>query len=144
MTFYKRGLQLGLLVLLLLTAGQRTVRAQDPDIDAVLTEVRGAISRGDLPVLLDHAADRVEIALFGESKRYSKAQARYVLQDFFNTYRPRRFVFRDHSQTDRGWFAEGEFWYGRADRPLRLYVLLRLRDHRWELREIIIEERTRR
>ncbi|GIV62170.1 DUF4783 domain-containing protein [Rhodocaloribacter litoris] len=116
---------------------------------AVLGQERGtgaiqaieeAFSRGDVETLLHRAAPQVEIAVFEPSRLYSRGQARYVLRTFFRAYPPRRFVLRDYFETHSGWFAEGDFWHVRGEEPLRIYLRLRQRAGRWELREILVEE----
>lgn len=108
-----------------------------------MTELQAAFAEGDAPALLRHAATHVEIALFGASKLYSQGQALYVMQDFFGKHPPDKFVFRDYAHTKGGSFAEGDYWSRRSERPLRVYVRLRVQGDDWEVREVLIEERRR-
>jgi hypothetical protein len=127
--------------LLLALSGPPRVRAQEPD-EAVLKSLEAAFAGGDVEALLKRSATRLEVAIFGESRLYSRSQARYVLRDFFEERKPERFAFSASSKTNGGWFAEGEYWYSRAERPLRVYMRLRQNGTAWELREVLIAERS--
>jgi hypothetical protein len=83
----------------------------------------------------------VEIGLVGESKLYSRAQALFVLESFRTSFPPERFVVRDESVAERGWFLEGFYWSGATRSPLRVYLRLRVNDGQWEIREVLIERR---
>lgn len=110
----------------------------------VLQEVERAFGQGDSRVLSDASADRVEITLFGSTTLFSRGQAAFVLNDFFQQYPPRRCDFKEATRTDGSWFAAGQYWYGTTDTPLQVYVGLRERGAAWELREIRIEEQVQR
>lgn len=110
-------------------------RAED-----VLAQVERAFGHGDSQLLADVSADRVEITLFGTSTLFSRGQALYVLNDFFQQYPPRRCSFREATRTDGSWFAAGRYWYGTSDTPLRVYVGLRDQGTAWEMREIRIDK----
>lgn len=129
-----------LLVLVLLLAVVPPARAQAED-EAPLAQIQAAFAAGDAQALLQHGAMRVEVALFGAGKLYSRAQAQVVMQDFFVQHPPTRFAFREHTRTDHGFFARGEYGSARVDPPLLVYVRLRVQEDRWELREILIESR---
>lgn len=137
------GLAGGILcALLLLAVRPGPAAAQQSGADA-LAELQEAFARGDVRGLLAHAADRVDITIFGASAIYSRAQAQYVMEDFFRQQPPERFNWQDPSQRDGNWFAAGLYWYRRADHPLRIYVRLRQTADQWELREIRIDRRMR-
>ena len=116
--------------------------AQERGTD-LLARLEAAIGRGSAHDLLDHAADRVEIALFGVSSLYSRAQAVYVMQDFFRQYPPVRFVLQEPSRSDGNWFAGGSYAYAPAGRDLQVFVRIRKKDGGWELREVRVEQRSR-
>ncbi len=127
-------------VLLLLLMGSVPTVAYAQDNGAALLERIGvAMEAGDVSRLLGQTADRVEISLFGERRRYSRAQALYVMQDFFKGYAPERFTYDERSQSGQGWFAEGRLHYRRSEQPLRVYIRLQQRGGRWELRELMVE-----
>lgn len=100
-----------------------------------------AFEQGNMKALIDRAAPQVEIGLFGESKLYSRAQALFVLESFRTSFPPERFVVRDESVAERGWFLEGFYWSGATRSPLRVYLRLRVNDGQWEIREVLIERR---
>ena len=56
-----------------------------------LDRVAVAFERGDVQMLLDDEASRVEVGIYEESQLYSRAQARFVLQAFFDKHPPERF-----------------------------------------------------
>lgn len=111
--------------------------------ETVLQEIGRAFGQGDARILLNRAADRLEISLFNESTLYSRAQALYVMQAFFRQYPPVRFVYQEHQGASDSWFAAAVYWCDPAERPLRVYVRLRERDSTWELREIRVDEQRR-
>ena len=109
-----------------------------------LEHVERTFSVGDAETLLSAASERVEIALFGSSTLYSRAQALYVMQHFFQDYPPVQFSLQHTSAEDGNWFATGRYYHARSDYPLRVYVRLRAQEEeQWEVREIRIEERLR-
>jgi hypothetical protein len=109
-------------------------------VSGIVLKLEDALERGDVEALLDHASKRIGITIFDANRYYSQGQARYVLKTFFERYPPSRFVLRDYYKTRNGWFAEGDYWYRRGKRPLRIYLRLRWWQDRWELRELLIEK----
>jgi len=87
------------------------------------------------------AAERVELALPGRTKLYSRAQATYVLEDFFRQHPPERFTLGRTSKVAGSWIAAGVYWYRQGEDPFQVYLRLRQKDRRWVLREIRIEQR---
>ncbi|MEQ9103971.1 MAG: DUF4783 domain-containing protein [Rhodothermales bacterium] len=114
-------------------------RAQDSN--QVLQEFRAAVLQADAAALARQAAPTVEIALFGESKRYSRSQATLLLRTFFSDWPPDTFRLVDFTKTTSGWFLEGHYATVAGD-ELRFYVRMRLTDGRWLIRELLIEEYT--
>ena len=113
--------------------------AAQRDGAATLAQIEVALRTGDARLLLGSAADRLEIGIFGVSTLYSRAQALYVMQEFFRQYPPKDFSFREPSATSGGWFSAGYYQSTMQARALRIYVHLRQRDDQWQLREIRIE-----
>ncbi len=118
------------------------VRAQT-DEEAVVRKVEQAFSKGDVSALLSHAAERVEVAVLGSGSLYSRAQATYVLNDFFRQYPPVRFVANPPSSTRDSFFVAGRYWYGTDDRHYDVYMRFRWRDGTCEVRELRIERSSR-
>ena len=131
------GLFGGLFVLALLAP---PARAQDHD-DALLARLEGAFAQGDVAALLEEAAERLDLTVLGASAVYSRAQAQYVMENFFRDHPPVRFRFQDPSRRDENWFAAGQYVYGSEEHALWIYVRLRWQGARWELREIRIDRR---
>ena len=140
MKYWTRTVWLVGLLLVLLGTGREAVAQQD----AALAYVERAVEAGDAEALLSEATERVEIALFGSSTLYSRAQALYVMEHFFQEYPPVQFSLQHTSAADGNWFASGPYYHTHSDRPLRVYVRLRVRgEEQWEVREVRIEERLR-
>ncbi len=108
-----------------------------------LKPIEKAFSTGDVAALTALSADRVEIAVFGRSRLYSRSQARFVLKDLFSQYPPQRFQFSEPSRTSKGLFAVGSYRYALEDDPLKVYVRLRKDGDGWVLREILVEKPVR-
>lgn len=106
---------------------------------SVLQEVETALAEGDVTALARRSADRVEVTLFGSASMYSRGQAMYVLAEFFREYPPVRAALSDPSRSGGNWFALGQYFYERGEQPLRVFVRLRHKGGRWELREVRIE-----
>jgi hypothetical protein len=110
---------------------------------AMLQQIERALAGGDVRGVLESAGDRVEIVLFGEGMRYSRAQAVYVMESFFQHYPPQAFTFQEPSTNARSCFATGVYRHRRGAEHLKVYVRLWHREKQWELREIRIDQRTR-
>lgn len=133
----RRGWLPAVLSLVMLGFAAAPVPAQE----TALNQVQEAFATGDADAVLADAADRVEIALLGQSKLYSRAQATYVMEDFFRRYPPEVFTFHNDAQEDGNWFATGRYQYKHAEQPLHVYVRLRLKGEQWELLEVRVEQR---
>ena len=115
-----------------LAVGGFDARAQqDPETDtvsasgvpeAVIERVEAAFENGDADLLLDEAADRVEVSLPGTRAYYSRSQAVYVLREFFDDHSPRRFEAKDVSTAGTSFFITGRFWHVRSEQPLSVYT----------------------
>jgi hypothetical protein len=134
----KRGVQLILAVVCLSIVTALPSVAQAPSESAGQT-LQDAIQRGDTNALTSLSADRVEVTLFGSASMYSRGQAMYVLGDFFRQYPPQRVRFGDGSRSGANWFMMGDYYFEGGDQPLRIFVRLRTKDGRSELRELRID-----
>lgn len=129
-------------MLLLLLLSPALAAAQSNSEPDVLTQVRQAFASGNARALLESASERVEVGLFGASTQYSRAQAAYVLRDFFDEHPPRGYAFEDVSEAGGSWFAAGRYWYkGGGGTPLRVYMRLSQDGEAWTIREIRVERR---
>lgn len=109
----------------------------------IVQQIERGFSRGDTRLLLEHAADRMDIALFGISTLFSRNQAHYVLQDFFRQYPPERFALVSSSQMNGSLFLSGTYWPKPGRQVFQVILRLRSRDNLWELRDIDIRIDTR-
>ncbi len=135
---------LGLFLTLMLVGGPPAgsghgAALAQPD-SAALSQIEQAFRAGDAEALLEGAADRVEVVIFGKGSSYSRAQAGRVLGGFFQRYPPKQVVFEQEvlaedrrSMIGRYWVAEGE------SEPVGVSVRLRARGPVWQLRGIRIE-----
>jgi hypothetical protein len=114
---------------------QTLAQPTDPEAEA-RERIAEAFRDGDAERLLTPAAERIEASILGMQTYYSRAQALFVLQDFFKNFEPRKFAFGDVSRAEDDFFATGQYWYGQAERPLQVYVRLTRRDDAWVLQEI--------
>lgn len=133
-------------VLLLLGLGTTAALGQEPASngaesvpDTVLQRVTTSFAEGDAQRLLTPAADRVEVSLFGTRTYYSRAQAFYVLREFFDTHPPSTFSLNDATAAGRSCFVRGRLDHTRDERTLQVYVRLVHRDDAWRLHEVRID-----
>ena len=140
---YRERLALAACVLLLAAALPARGTAQDSE-RAMLEQLQAAIAAGDADRVFAPAADRVDVSILGASDIYSRAQARYVMAEFFRQHPPERFTFEPATRREGNCFAGGAYVGARGDPPLWLYVRLRQVGREWELREIRVERRARR
>ena len=129
-------------IVLLALATAPPVLAQKDEAE-VVRKVEQAFSKGDAAALLAHAADRVEITVLGTGSLYSRAQATYVLNDFFRENPPTRFAADEPSSSRDNFFVAGKYWYGTDDRHYDVYMRFRWRDGTCEVRELRIERSAR-
>jgi hypothetical protein len=91
-------------------------------------------------VLLDGAADRLDVIIFGKGASYSRAQAALVLQDFFRRHPPARVAFEQEVLAEDRRSMIGEYWVAEDHaEPIAVFVRLRARSEGWQLRSIRIE-----
>ena len=138
----RRARLAGLAALVALACGA-TSEAAGQEAAAALAQVERAFEEGDARGLLEGAADRVEIAVLEAPMLYSRAQATYVMRDFFRLHPPERFALQEAAQSDGSLFAPGLYWSMGQDGPFQVYVRLRQKARAWELREIRVEQRAR-
>lgn len=103
---------------------------------AVLEDIRGAFSEGDVERLMRRSGERIDLTVFGVSELLSRSQARYVLRSFFAEYPPTMVALVDTSESEGNWFASAGYWYETGKAPLSVYLRLRRGSAEWELREL--------
>ncbi|MGI9174419.1 MAG: DUF4783 domain-containing protein [Rhodothermales bacterium] len=127
--------------LLVTSAWSLGTSAKAQDVRAALGRVEEAFQQGNGRNLLAGAADRLEIAVLEAPSFYSRAQAMYVMENFFRTYPPKQFDIQDADPSEESLYAPGLYWSTSQSEPFRVYVRLRRMAQQWELREIRIEQR---
>lgn len=134
----RRTPRLRLLALALLLAGARLSTAQDVEPAAAI--VLRALETGDAERLLSSTPARLEIALFGATRRYSRPQALFVLRDFFREYPPVRVEPQAATATGAGWMGSFGYTVERGARPLVVGVQMRFLFDQWQVTRVIIRE----
>ena len=127
----------GALALVLGAAGGAQESADD-----ALERVETGLEQADPGIVLDHAADRVEVVLFGRGGTVRRSQATHVLRDFFRRYPPARVALAERSSSNDGLTA---IWrYSTADdgQPLSVRAVHREAGEDWELVSLRIERRS--
>jgi len=113
--------------------------APSPDSTA-FDWVERAFRTARADVLLDGAADRLDVIIFGKGASYSRAQAALVLQDFFRRHPPARVAFEQEVLAEDRRSMIGEYWVAEDHaEPIAVFVRLRARSEGWQLRSIRIE-----
>ena len=102
--------------------GTLPVTAQDSlNVDELIY----SLAHGDEEALLAFAGQRVELALLGQRRRYTRAQAKYVLDDFFRRYPPETFAV-DHSLSQQNeWWLVGRYVVRFNAERMRVYLRFR-------------------
>lgn len=121
-------------------AGLAGASAAQSSADDGLARVEAGFREADPSAVLDGAARRVEIVLFGQGGMYRRAQATHVLRDFFRRYPPDRVAFGERSSSDDGRMAIGRYWAQSGGAPLTVRLLHRSTDDGWELTSIRVEQ----
>lgn len=109
-----------------------------PDSTA-LDRVERAFRTGDVDLLLDGAADRLDVIIFGKGASYSQAQAALVLQDFFRRNPPARVSFEQEVLAEDRRSMIGTYVAEGHVEAVAVFVRLRARGAGWQLRSIRIE-----
>lgn len=114
--------------------------AQAAPDSTTLVRVERAFRSGDVDNLLDGASDRLDVIIFGKGASYSRAQAALVLSDFFRRNPPSRVAFEQEVLAEDRRSMIGRYWVANGDAdPVSVFVRLRARGPRWQLRSIRIE-----
>ena len=92
--------------------------------DQVLNEVTESLIDGDSDRLAKHFKDHVEVTLLGKRQVLSKAQATYVLKQFFGDYPPVSFNRGRVSTAEGTMHAQCEYRSGRGNFELNIFIVL--------------------
>lgn len=122
------------------TYGAAYAQASAVSDSTALGRVERAFRTASVEGLLDGAADRLDVIIFGKSGAYSRAQAALVLQDFFRRNPPGRVSFEQEVLAEDRRSIIGTYWVAEDNaEPVAVFVRLRSRDSGWQLRSIRIE-----
>lgn len=110
----------------------------------ILQHIETSFRAGNPAALLAHAAEPIDIAIHGHGASYSRSQAALVLLDFFRRHPPAEVSFREEVASENRRSIVGHYLEVGAVEPSVVFVRLRVRDGRWEIRSIRIERAGRR
>ncbi|WNJ17604.1 DUF4783 domain-containing protein [Pontibacter sp. G13] len=108
------------LLLVLFSFGLSKSYAQDGD--DVLHEVWESMTAGDADRLAEQFDTRVEINLFGKSEEYTQAQAKYVMEQFFQDYPNSIFKILHKGNTDRTTYAVCEYTCDKGTFDVNVFI----------------------
>jgi len=108
------------LLLFLTGLGMNQVLGQSAQ--EVLDQVGEGLIYGKSDAVARHFDDRVEITLLGDRKVHSKAQATYVLSEFFSDYKPVSFAFKHRGETNGTLYALGDLRCERGTFEVNIFV----------------------
>lgn len=128
-----------LFCLLLPGLGRERARAQNT---SELERIQAAMAAGDAEGVLSGAEDRVDIALLGQGRLYNRAQAIFVMKDFFRSYPPKSYTIRNEEREAANWFAIGRYTNRYDGAEFSVYLRLRLRSSSWRLAAIRVSNAT--
>jgi hypothetical protein len=123
-----------LICILTVSLSARSGHAQDAQA-APVESLRKAIASGDAQALMEHAGERVEIALPNKGSVYSRSQAVYVMKHFFEEHPPVRVEVQRSSESGGSRFVEGTYRTAQ-DRSFSLYLRLFREGEQWSLSEV--------
>jgi hypothetical protein len=114
-------------------------------MDTLIVEhIESSFRAGNPAVLLAHAAEPLDVAIYGHGASYSRSQAALVLMDFFRRHPPAAVTFREEVASENRRSIVGHYQEAGSAEPSAVFVRLRARDGRWEIRSIRIERAGRR
>ncbi len=82
------------------------------------------LAAGEATELMAWAGDRVELALLGQTRRYSREQAYYVLKAFFHQYPPEGFTLGHSLTQGNEWWLTGLYQVRYDAARMRVYLRL--------------------
>ncbi|MEL7363573.1 MAG: DUF4783 domain-containing protein [Bacteroidota bacterium] len=115
------------------------LRVQHSGTDTLLVpHFEAAFGDGNAEALLESAAPRLELSIFGRASFYSRTQALFVMRDFFRRYPPESVSFRDQSIGENTRTLLGQYKELGGGR-CRVAVRLRWRADAWEVRAVRLD-----
>lgn len=117
--------------------------SSSPD-SLALARIEAGFKAGNPGILLTDAADPIDIAIYGHGASYSRSQAALVLLDFFRRHPPEQVTIREEVAAEDRRSVIGHYYAVGAREPASIFVRMRMRDGRWEVRSIRIEQQNAR
>lgn len=115
----KRFFLVKIVLLIFLATGLKPVHAQGD----VINNVRTAIKAGSSRELVKYFNNSVEINFDGEKSSYSKAQAEFVLKDFFSKNPPEDFQYIHQGGSKEGLtYVIGKYRSGQSSFRVLIYI----------------------
>ena len=112
-------------------------RMQD-DIDRIMSYIQEAIESGNGESLASKSSSFVEVTLLGNSTLYSRAQAGYILKEFFREHPPSNFKIQRRMNVGNDWYMYGNYRNSSENASYRLEVRIRRNGDRYEIKNIRI------
>ena len=116
--------------------------APQESVDDAIAQLEAGLEQADPDVVLDHAAGRVEVVLFGRGGTVRRTQAAHVLRDFFRRYPPARVAIQERSSSDDGLTTFWRYWTSDDGQQLRVRAVHREGGGQWELVSLRVERRS--
>jgi len=116
-------------------------QGQPDDFGRFVGSLEDAFGRSDADAVLGYAGGRIDLAIEGGARQYSRAQAKYVLRSFLESNPVHSFALVVNTSNQKGRFLEGTMRAGKANYDV--FVWVRNRSGSWEVREIIFQKRKR-
>lgn len=130
----KKILWIGLMIFAVLPARA----AMQDDIDRIMIYIEKAIERGSGESLASRSSSFVEVNLLGKSTLYSRAQAGYILKEFFREHPPSDFEIKRRMNVGNDWYMYGNYRNRSENKTYRLEVRIRRDGDRYEIKNISI------
>jgi len=90
-----------------------------------LTSIKTYVSEENSQALINHADEYLELALIEQPRRYSQAQAFYVIEKFFRLYPPKEFELRHTISQGDQWWVIGQYKVRDEQQILHMYLRFR-------------------
>lgn len=130
----KRIIWIGLIILAVLPARA----AMQDDIDRIMIYIEKAIESGNGESLASRSSSFVEVTLLGKSTLYSRAQAGYILKEFFREHPPSDFQIQRRMNVENDWYMYGNYRNRSEKETYRLEIRIRRNGDRYEIKNIRI------
>lgn len=87
-----------------------------------IADILEHVSEGDADALVKHADMYLELALLEQTRRYTRSQALYVLEEFFHQYAPGGFGLEHSMAQGDEWWLIGSYTVRNERQIFRIYL----------------------